>query len=97
MVSIMSFSCAFVSVIAASLTPCRRWRERLAVERLGLGLVQVPRYHLADDLATGRLVVVLSDYTPEPTPVMALYPGVRQLLPHVRVFLDWLSTLAFAS
>jgi DNA-binding transcriptional LysR family regulator len=53
--------------------------------------------HLADDLATGRLLEVLSDYTPEPNPVMALYPWDPQLSPRVRVFLDWLSTLAFAS
>lgn len=39
----------------------------------------------------------LSDYTPEPTPVMALYPWDRQLSLRVRVFLDWLWTLAFAS
>lgn len=72
-------------------------RSILAVARLGLGLIQVPRYHLADDLGRGRLVEVLSDYTPEPTPVMALYPGDRQLSPRVRVFLGRLSTLAFAS
>jgi hypothetical protein len=40
---------------------------------------------------------VLSDYTPELTQVMALYPWDRQLSRRVRVFLDWLSTLAFAS
>jgi DNA-binding transcriptional LysR family regulator len=68
--------------------------KRLAAAHLGL---RSPRYHLADDLATGRLVQVLSDYTPELTPVMALYPWDRQLPRRVCVFLDWLSTLAFAS
>lgn len=58
--------------------------------RLGLGLVQAPRYRFADDLATGRLVEVLADFPPTPTPVSVLYPSSRQLSPRVRVFIDWL-------
>ena len=58
--------------------------------RLGLGLVQAPRYRLADDLASGRLLEVLVDFPPTPTPVSVLYPSSRQLLPRVRVFIDWL-------
>jgi DNA-binding transcriptional LysR family regulator len=58
--------------------------------RLGLGLVQAPRYRFADDLAAGRLVEVLADFPPTPTPVSVLYPSSRQLSPRVRVFIDWL-------
>lgn len=58
--------------------------------RLGLGLVQAPRYRFADDLASGRLVEVLADFPPTPTPVSVLYPSSRQLSPRVRVFIDWL-------
>ena len=58
--------------------------------RLGLGLVQAPRYRFADDLATGRLVEVLADFPPTPTPMAVLYPSSRQLSPRVRVFVDWL-------
>lgn len=60
--------------------------------RCGLGLIQVPRYHLAGDLAAGRLVEILAEYAPDPSPVMALYPRDRQLSPRLRVFLDWLAT-----
>ncbi|WP_420324844.1 LysR family transcriptional regulator [Mameliella sp.] len=65
--------------------------------RRGLGLIQVPRYHLAADIATGRLVEVLADYASAPSPVVALYPRDRQLSPRLRVFLDWLAMRSFAS
>ena len=59
--------------------------------RLGLGLIQVPKYHLAADLARGTLVEILPDFRPSPTPVSLLYPRSRQLSPRVRVFIDWLT------
>jgi DNA-binding transcriptional LysR family regulator len=62
----------------------------LATARLGLGLVQVPRFHAATDLAQGGLVQVLPDWPPPPMPVSVLYPRNRQLSPRVRVFIDWL-------
>jgi DNA-binding transcriptional LysR family regulator len=60
--------------------------------RLGLGLVQVPRYRVAHELATGALVEVLADHPPTPAPVYLLYPEGRQLSPRVRTFIDWAST-----
>ena len=62
----------------------------VAAARLGLGLIQVPRYHIESDLQRGTLVSVLPDYPPTPTPVSLLYPRNRQLSPRVRVFIDWL-------
>ncbi|MGN6092336.1 MAG: LysR substrate-binding domain-containing protein, partial [Luteibacter jiangsuensis] len=59
--------------------------------RLGLGLIQVPLYHVAKDLADGTLVRVLPDHPPTPSPVSLLYPHSRQLSPRVRVFIDWLA------
>ena len=59
--------------------------------RLGLGLIQVPRYHVADELARGTLVAILPDHPPSPSPVSLLYPHNRQLSPRVRVFVEWLS------
>ncbi len=61
-----------------------------AAARLGLGLVQAPRFGFKDDLATGKLVEVLADWPPAPTPISVLYPTNRQLSPRVRVFVDWL-------
>jgi DNA-binding transcriptional LysR family regulator len=57
--------------------------------RLGLGLIQAPRYRFTRDLAEGTLVEVLPGYPPSPTPLSALYPQSRQLTPRLRVFLDW--------
>ncbi|WP_417281715.1 LysR substrate-binding domain-containing protein [Azospirillum himalayense] len=62
-----------------------------AAARLGLGLVQAPRYRFAGDLASGTLVEVLADFPPTPTPLSVLYPSNRQLSPRVRVFVDWLA------
>jgi DNA-binding transcriptional LysR family regulator len=62
----------------------------VAAARLGLGLIQVPRYHLEADFARGTLVPVLAAFRPTPTPVSLLYPRNRQLSPRVRVFIDWL-------
>jgi DNA-binding transcriptional LysR family regulator len=63
----------------------------VAAAKLGLGLIQVPSYHVAADVAAGRLVEVLKDFRPSPTPVSLLYPHGRQLSPRVRVFIDWLT------
>lgn len=57
----------------------------------GLGLIQLPRYHVADKLANGHLQEVLPDWRPPSLPVSALYPHQRQLSPRVRAFVDWLS------
>ena len=58
--------------------------------RLGLGLIQAPRYRFVEDLATGALVQVLAQCPPTPTPLSMLFPSNRQLSPRVRVFIDWL-------
>lgn len=61
----------------------------VAAARLGLGLIQVPRYHAEAALQAGELVEVLPDFPPTPTPVSLLYPTSRQLSPRVRLFIDW--------
>ncbi|WP_130621032.1 LysR family transcriptional regulator [Dyella amyloliquefaciens] len=63
----------------------------VSLARLGLGLIQVPRYRVQEDLAQGRLVEVLAGHPPSPSPVYVLYPQSRQLSPRVRVFIDWIS------
>jgi DNA-binding transcriptional LysR family regulator len=62
-----------------------------ASARMGLGIIQAPRYALEEDLRNGTLVVILPDNPPTRTPVSLLYPRSRQLSPRVRVFIDWLS------
>ena len=61
-----------------------------AAAKLGLGLIQVPRYHAEEALRSGELLHILPDYPPTRTPVSMLYPRSRQLSPRVRVFIDWL-------
>ncbi|VVD64562.1 transcriptional regulator [Pandoraea aquatica] len=57
----------------------------------GLGLVQVPRYRIENELGDGRLQIVLADYPPPSMPVSVLYPHSRQLSRRVKVFTEWLS------
>lgn len=57
----------------------------------GLGLVQVPRYRVADELGSGQLREVLADAPPPPLPVSVLYPHNRQLSVRVRAFVQWLT------
>lgn len=57
--------------------------------RLGLGLAQVPHFHVQEELAAGHVVELLPDTPPPPVQVSLLYPRSRQLSPRVRVFLDW--------
>ena len=57
----------------------------------GCGLVQLPRFHVEDELRDGRLVEVLADWPSGGLPVSAMYPQHRQLSPRVRVFIDWIA------
>jgi DNA-binding transcriptional LysR family regulator len=59
--------------------------------RLGLGLVQVPRYRVAEDLAAGTLIEVLRRFPPQSLPVHVLYARTSMLSARVRVFVDWLA------
>lgn len=59
--------------------------------RAGLGLVQLPHYRMAEDVAAGTMVEVLPGTPPSLSPVYLLYPQSRQLSPRVRVFIDWLA------
>jgi DNA-binding transcriptional LysR family regulator len=61
----------------------------VAAAQAGLGLIQLPRYHVESRGDT--LVEVLADYRPSATPVSLLYPHNRQLSPRVRVFIDWVT------
>ncbi|MFM0594824.1 LysR family transcriptional regulator [Paraburkholderia dilworthii] len=63
----------------------------------GLGIVQVPRYRVADELAARRLRIILADFPPPPMTVSVLYPQNRQLSSRVRVFAQWLREIFEAS
>lgn len=57
----------------------------------GLGLIQVPRYRVAAELAAGDLVEILSDFPPTPLPVYLFYSHRHQLSLRLRVFIDWVA------
>jgi DNA-binding transcriptional LysR family regulator len=57
----------------------------------GLGLIQVPRYSVEQNLIDGALVECLPETPPSSTPVYVLYPRNRQLSLRVRVFIDWVA------
>ena len=63
----------------------------LLATRLGLGLAQMPHFHVADDLRRGSLVALLTDSPPPSAPVSLMYAQNRQLSPRVRAFSDWLA------
>jgi DNA-binding transcriptional LysR family regulator len=57
---------------------------------LGLGLAQIPVFHIDRDLVEGRLVRILANYATPSAPVSILYPRSRQLSPRVPLFIDWM-------
>lgn len=56
----------------------------------GLGIIQVPRSTLDEELRAGRLVEFLPELSARPMPVHILFPPGRRLPRRVRVFSDWL-------
>lgn len=65
----------------------------IAACRAGFGMIQAPRYHLCDGLASGELVEVLEQWKPPPLALSVLYPVRRQMSRRLRVFSDWLAQL----
>lgn len=59
----------------------------------GIGLCQMPRSLLKDDLDSGKLVEVMQAFEPEPVDVHAVWPKVSHLRPKVRYVVDELVKL----
>lgn len=56
----------------------------------GLGIMMGPRWQVEDDLAAGRLVEVLPEYTSTKRAIYAVLPRQGTLAPKVRAFVDFL-------
>lgn len=56
----------------------------------GAGLGLLPEYIVADDLAAGRLVRHLPEWSSQPVEVSVVYPGARALTHRLRAFIDLL-------
>lgn len=63
----------------------------IAACRDGVGVGRFFHYQVADDLASGKLVRLLSHFEPENIPVQLVYPHRRLISPRVRYLLDWLN------
>jgi DNA-binding transcriptional LysR family regulator len=59
----------------------------------GLGLMQIPDYMVADEMAGGALLEVLAAQRPAPMPISAVLPSARLVPPRVRLLLDTLQAL----
>lgn len=59
----------------------------------GLGLIQIPRYDIQQDLAEQRLLEVLSAWPPASMPIAFLYPHRKYLSLRVKIFIDWATQL----
>lgn len=59
----------------------------------GMGLIQVPLFHVARQLVAGELEEILPQHRPPAMPLHVLYAPNRQLAARVRVFIDWVADL----
>jgi LysR family transcriptional regulator for bpeEF and oprC len=60
---------------------------------LGMGIAQLPDYTVQDDVARGKLVLLLPAHQPAPMPISAVVPSGRLVPPRVRVLLEALESL----
>lgn len=60
----------------------------LLAAKAGRGLTRALSYQVADDLANGTLVRLLSSYEPELLPVQLVVPSARHMAPKLRAFID---------
>jgi DNA-binding transcriptional LysR family regulator len=56
----------------------------------GAGIVFEPAFIVGPEVRAGRLVPLLQDFEPPPTPIYALYPSRKHLSAKVRLFVDFL-------
>ncbi|WP_298430724.1 LysR family transcriptional regulator [Ottowia sp.] len=65
----------------------------LACCAVGMGLIQVPRFDVKEELVNGTLVEVLPEWPARPMPISAVYPHRAQGSRRVAAFLDWFDGL----
>jgi DNA-binding transcriptional LysR family regulator len=59
----------------------------------GLGIAQLPRFMIRNELESGELIQVLPEWNREPLGLYIVYPPNRHLSNKVRVFVDWMVKL----
>jgi len=63
--------------------------------KAGLGLAYVGEWMVADDITSGRLVEVLSEWTPSYPGYCLYYPGRRHMAASLRAFVDLAKEIVF--
>ncbi len=59
----------------------------------GLGVIQLPKWGVQEQIAKGELIEVLSDYVCKPMTMSVLYESRHQQPRRIREFIDWISSL----
>jgi DNA-binding transcriptional LysR family regulator len=59
--------------------------------RSGYGIALLPLLAVLDDLRTGELVCVLSEFPAQGIPLSLVYPSRRHLAPRTRLVLDFIA------
>jgi len=57
----------------------------------GIGIANLPKMMVSDELRAGALVTLLADWEPPPHLIHAVLPSTRYMLPSVRTLLDYLA------
>ncbi|GLR73609.1 LysR family transcriptional regulator [Aliivibrio sifiae] len=57
----------------------------------GQGITRIPRFHLTDELETGKLVELFADYPKLAIDVFMVYPSRKNMSSKVRCFLDFIT------
>ncbi len=65
--------------------------------QLGLGIIQVPRYHAGSSGPGDELVEILPQHPPQPMRLTLLYPAGRRASPRLSVLIDWLASLDYSA
>lgn len=65
----------------------------IACARAGMGLIQIPAYDVAADLADGGLREVMPEHRPAALPLQLLFPGGGRPPRRLVLFADWLADL----
>lgn len=80
--------------------PCYTVNSSLAIRdavMAGVGIGRMPELYVRDDLAAGRLIEILPDWSTGALDVFAVYPSRHHLPPKTRVFLDLVANAFGAS
>ena len=56
----------------------------------GTGVASIPAFLVRDDIETGRLVQILTEFAPAPMRISAVYPSARLLSRKVKLFVDYI-------